>query len=125
MTRTYGKEKARQRREKEEDLKNKLALAEVALERDPQCTSLQATLAIAEVEMKEFLLAKTRWIMDIAKQKWLLSNSQCLPAPATTFRQQASQKEINSLKDEDGIVQTAWKEISETTKMSFCKTLRN
>lgn len=121
ITRSYEKERAKQRREKEGDLKAKLALAQVALEWGPQCPSLQASLAIAEIEMKEFLSTKTRWIMEIARQKWLLTNTQCLPALAATFRQQAIQKEITSLKDEDGIVQTAWKEISETTRRHFVR----
>lgn len=85
ITRTYGKEKAILR-EKETGLYEKVSEAQLNLERDPQSIAYQATLAMAEVELKEFLAIKTDWMMDIERQKWLMADSQCSAALAATFK---------------------------------------
>lgn len=119
ITRTFGKDKAKQRKEKQWTLQDKLTLAQVALEGDPQNAGLQATLAIAEVEMKDFLTIKTDWMLEIVQQKWLSVDNLCSTALAATFKQQAQQNEILSLWDEEGNIQTAWEELVGTTRRHF------
>lgn len=49
----------------------------------------QANLAIAEVQLKEFLSIKTNWMMEIARQKWLMTERQCSTALVAMFKSQA------------------------------------
>lgn len=121
ITRTYGKEKVKPRKEKERLLNEKVAMAQVALELEPQDMGLQATLAIVEVELKDFLAIKIEWMLQIAQKKWLMVENQCSTTLAATFKQQALQKEILSLKDEVGNIQTAWEEVAKMARRHFMR----
>lgn len=57
--------------------------------------------------------------MEVARQKWLMVEGQCSTTLATTFKTHAMQKEIQSLKDEMGTIQTAWKEITDIARRHF------
>lgn len=50
-----------------------------------------------------------------------MAENQCSTALAAIFKQQALQKEIMSLRDEDGNIQTAWEEIVDTAKHHFVR----
>lgn len=52
ITRTHGKKKARLRKQKERELREKLKAAQILLEVDPQCLDSQALLLEVEEEVK-------------------------------------------------------------------------
>lgn len=75
------------------------AQTQLALEVDPHATHLQAQLAIAEIELKEFMAKQPRWMMEVAQLKWIQGGHQCPKSICATFKQQSAQKNIVAMQD--------------------------
>lgn len=121
ISRNFGKELAKKRREKEKILHEALAAAQLALETAPDDIRHQTDLVEAEGNLKEFLEIKSDWIMEAAKVKWLNTDSQCPTFVCNTFKQQAVAKDISRLKDDRGNIVSDWMGVSEIARNHFIK----
>lgn len=104
ITHIYRKMKANKSREKEARLQREFGKAQIVLETDLQAIQAQIDMASAKAKQTTFQDKLTWWMMETAQVKWLQFNGRYAPYTCTSFKQQAIQKHISSLKDDDGVI---------------------
>lgn len=100
-----------------------LAKAQVELENDPNSRDTQSKLRDAESAMKTFREEQVSWMLEAAQIKWDQENGIRPTYICASFKQQAVQKDIAKLQDEDGNVKTAWTDLANIANTLFTKLL--
>lgn len=77
LTCEWGQVQAKENRQTETDLREKVQNAQLTLEIDLQSPQAQEALELAKEAMKEFEVAKAKWSDHILQSKWVAEEEEC------------------------------------------------
>jgi hypothetical protein len=119
MVRCWGKQKAVERKKKENVLRQAVHCAQKELEVNIGSTSVQEELRVALEALQEFKEEHVKWVESITQETFLKDGDRCSKVYFKTFRGLASATEIHSIYNNARVLQTEWLGIAQAAIEHF------